>query len=408
MVQGSPSLSWAESPEVRAAAMAEAHRARHRAGREARDQRSADTATRLQDKTDERRSHAAWKKRRRAEDREMAALAYRHFRVEVRPEQRPKRPRATSRKSFNHHTSGTGSAVRPSQPGGQLREVFLQWTSRGFGSGREWQSGRKARGQPRPKVWRSGEAHTKVVYITRRDALVEIEGAILSNLGATVAEIGTCFDALEAFERLGRANAIVFYHAIVAIDASLPAASQAAAMAAIVKPLDQAGAGYVASLHKPDPGGDQRNVHVHVVLTLRPVEQLAPYEWSFGVSRLASIDSPAGLRAMRHHIATVMTTSGRRWVERRGGPRNHEPRVASSRRVTPSAVRSRLPAGAPKPPHNVTWIVRRPLPKLRCVADWPTWLIASASLSQNCPGLIAMLPCIAQSRSRSSRVHALE
>ena len=315
------SFSWADSPEARAAAMAEAHQARHRAGREASEQRSAQRTTRSQDKADERRNHATWKRRRRAEDRELAALAYRRFRVEVPIEQRPKRSGAPPRRALNRKVSNTGSSG-PSRPEGELREVYLQWCGRGFGSGREWNTGRKRSGQPRPARWRAGEARTKVIYITRADALVDVPGAILSNIGTNVEELGACFLALEELEQLGRANANVYYHAIVSIDASLSPKAQAGVLGDIVMPLQEAGLGYVATLHRPDPDGDQRNVHIHVILTLRPVERVAPYEWNFGVSKLASIDTPEGLRSIRHHVAQVMNaelaTEGRgpRWTAR--------------------------------------------------------------------------------------------
>lgn len=187
------------------------------------------------------------------------------------------------------------------------RDLFIEWIPRGFGSGkkRNFSKGRK-RATARTSAWKSGEMGRKIRYIFREDALEEVEGNTLTNMGDDLSEAVHCSHVLEGIERLSRSNAQVYLHVFLSLSYENTPEERAAVLAELVRPLRELKLPFCAALHKPDPEGDQRNYHAHVVVSLRPMERIAPYEWEFSTSRSTWLNTPAGLHLQRKFVARTL------------------------------------------------------------------------------------------------------
>lgn len=82
---------------------------------------------------------------------------------------------------------------------------------------------------------------------------------------------------------------------------------------------------FVAALHLPDPGGDQRNFHLHVQLSLRPFERHGPCDWTFSAAKQTQLNTGAGIALMkRHAIRQINRVLAQQGIERRY---SHRPRT---------------------------------------------------------------------------------
>lgn len=294
------------------AALTLARRARHRLGRAQtmvqrarvaalRHQAENERAARLETAED-RRSYAFVRRRRRQEALALSQF-WRMIRVKVEPEKRPRFRMICPAKLYARYEYGTGG-VGAARDRGPLREVFLQWIGRGLKSGRERGSRRASNARTgRHRPWRPGEAGRMVRYIWREEAVEDVDGALLSNVGADLVECVAYFRKLEEIEALARSDASVYHHAIIALPHDIVPKARARLAARIMKPLEDLGLGYAAALHKPDRDGDQRNYHLHIILSLRPMVRVAEYEWQLAPAKRGWLDTPAGLLLMRRHLA---------------------------------------------------------------------------------------------------------
>ncbi len=148
-------------------------------------------------------------------------------------------------------------------------------------------------------------------------------------------------------EKHDRTNANVYVMEIIALDATLNPAERRNCVAGMTADLKRRGLAYVVGIHKPDPSGDQRNFHVHIMYSLRPAERHAPYDWSFAVSKVVDINTPAGILVRRRVgvDATNATLAA----------------AGSSRRYTAVSNRGRGIVDTPrsKAGQRATWVVRR-------------------------------------------------
>jgi hypothetical protein len=142
-----------------------------------------------------------------------------------------------------------------------------------------------------------------VRYICRADALEFPAAGIFSNVGETIEELVSFFRELEKVEEQSRSDASVYHHAIIALPYDIVPEQRLAAVQEILQPLRDLGLGHVAAIHKPDADGDQRNFHLHIVLSLRPMRRTGEFEWELDPTKKAWLDTPAGLLLMRRHLA---------------------------------------------------------------------------------------------------------
>lgn len=69
----------------------------------------------------------------------------------------------------------------------------------------------------------------------------------------------------------------------------------------------QYGLPYVISLHEPPPDGDERNWHLHVIWSWRPLERIGDHEWLVGESLRTELDGAQGMWMLRERLAALMT-----------------------------------------------------------------------------------------------------
>lgn len=293
-----------------AAILVAARRARHRAAREATKARKAraaelrrdgqtERAAALEAKID-RRNYALIRFRRRQEERELEKF-WRPIRVRIEEGKRPRFRMNCPANLYSRFEYGTGGVGQMNADKPQ-REVFLQWVGRGFKSGRRCGSRSSSR-TGRNRAWRPGEAGRMVRYICRADALEFPAAGIFSNVGETIEELVSFFRELEKVEEQSRSDASVYHHGIIALPYDIVPEERLAAMQEVLRPLRDLRLGHVAAIHKPDADGDQRNIHLHIVLSLRPMRRTGEFEWELDPTKKAWLDTPAGLLLMRRHLA---------------------------------------------------------------------------------------------------------
>jgi hypothetical protein len=207
---------------------------------------------------------------------------------------------ATLFRHFEFGQDGLGST----KGSGRTRDLFFEYIPRGFssGTGRNYKREKK-RSNARTARWKSGEFGRKVRYIEREDALEEVEGNVLSNMGEDMAERVACSRQIEQLETVDRDNAGVYRHLIIALPHELSPEGRAALLAELVQPLRDLNLPFDAALHKPDRDGDQRNFHAHLLVSLRPMQRVGDHEWTFAAFKRRSLETPAGLSLQRRFVA---------------------------------------------------------------------------------------------------------
>lgn len=246
-------------------------------------------------------------------DRELERLL--HFRIVIQPEDRPRLSGQTARKLYDHAERLIVGAIGVSDARGQdgLYSLYFGWRSRGLGS----QEGR---------AWRPGEAARFARYITRETALENGEQGWFSNIGENRDELVAFFRALEITERADRTNANVYVSIIVPLPHDLDAAGRRRVAQLITDALARRGLPFIAALHLPDPGGDQRNFHLHIQLSLRPFERHGPFDWTFSAAKQATLNTGAGIALMkRHAVRQINRVLAQEGIERRY---THRPRAS--------------------------------------------------------------------------------
>ncbi len=262
------------------------------------DARSArNRATRRRGEQD--RDAAAAGRRQRArtakEDRDRERAGKRRIRVQVAEHDRPRSFGTTPRRLFTRQAifSTSTSRGRDQQRADGLRSIHFSLVARGFRS----TAGRR---------WRAGEAGRAALYAVREDALEGGEVGWWSNIAADRAELLAFWRTVEAVEKHDRANANVYVVEVIALDATLTEADRRAVVTDLCDDLERRGLAFVVGMHQPDPSGDQRNFHCHLMYSLRPAARHAPYDWSFAVSKVGDINTPDGIRARRSLAVDTM------------------------------------------------------------------------------------------------------
>lgn len=306
-------------------ALAAARSARNRATRAA---RAAD-----RDAASTLRHH---KRRLARENPERELAMKRRVRVQVPEADRPGGFERTPRKLFSRRAAiACAPLYAPvTARADGLRSVHYSFTSRGLASTR----GRR---------WRAGEAERAMLYTIRDDALEGSEAGWWSNVAADRNEVVAFARTLEEVERHDRANASVYVVEVIALDSTMTARQRRQVVKRLCADLERRGLPYVVGIHLPDPSSDQRNYHVHLVTSLRPAERVGPYDWSFGVSKVADFSTSEGIRVRRELVASAMNAT--------------LTAMGSRRRYTALSNKARELADAPQPKlgQGATWVWRR-------------------------------------------------
>lgn len=238
---------------------------------------------------------------RRLLEQEREAATWFRGRVRVRVDE-PDRPRVglrTSRKLHSrddpYHIIGKiGSPVFTGPDGCQ--SVHFQFLARGLAG---------SKGKP----WLRGSAARKLQYITRCEALEDGAASWWSNIGEDRAELTAFGQVLEALERHDRKNANVFCEEIIALPSELSPAQRRECVEHICFAISARGLPFAVGIHKPDPKGDQRNFHCHLVYSLRPARRLEEYRWDFEAQKVCDINTPVGIRARRKAVTSALNVA---------------------------------------------------------------------------------------------------
>lgn len=163
----------------------------------------------------------------------------------------------------------------------------------------------------------------RIVYISDPDhcELDTLGRAIfISNMGGDLAEILMGADLVELAQRESRADAKLDVSIIIQLPHDVPQEVRVAIMKAVSHELfGRHGLPYAASLHHPDPNGDQRNYHCHIVGSWRPMTRSAPYSWEIAEDYRSDLDGAAYWRHARRRVAEIMTAT----LERAGTERHY-------------------------------------------------------------------------------------
>ena len=186
------------------------------------------------------------------------------------------------------------------------------WVVDGLGmKGIIWQQsycGRKSPG------FRHGAARAHWEYIVRDEAVLlgpDGEPVIVSNMGEDWVEIGAAWQAME--DATTRANGKIQIRCIAPFDADMSEAEMVDALThfctTVLDPLDLP---YSAAIHRPPPGGDSRNFHPHIALSLRPMRRVEPYCWDIADEVCGELDGRDGVQMLRHLWSHAMSEAAER------------------------------------------------------------------------------------------------
>ena len=293
-----------------AALCAEVRSARNRAARAQRADREAEY---LNETTRLRRDKA---------DRELERRL--RFRIRVQEHEQPRISGRTARNLFHRPADPLQSAKIKAKwhDGSSIQSLYVQFSARGL-------SGSKAR------AWKPGEADRHARYILREDALEMGEDGWSTNIGSDRTEVVAFWRALQQVEGLNRKNANVYISIILPLPHQLSAEERSDLVDSITAPLSARGLPFVAARHLPDEGGDERNYHLHLQMSCRPMERVRPYEWDISAATHAAINSPIGIRVMRRHFVAQMNIA----LKRAGLPRRYTHLTRAERGEPPGQMK---------------------------------------------------------------------
>ncbi|MCA0890485.1 MobA/MobL family protein [Qipengyuania flava] len=160
------------------------------------------------------------------------------------------------------------------------------------------------------KGWRKGLAADHAKYCFRADALEEAESQLadpISNIAKTPKECAAFWNAVEPMEEGYRANSRVQMRFVGALPHFLTAAQRRAIIREFgEQAFGRYGLGYMAAGHCPDPNGDDRNWHFHMLTSTRQVVRVGDHEWAFSDEKLTDAFTPEGLIRTRAVFAAVV------------------------------------------------------------------------------------------------------
>ena len=217
---------------------------------------------------------------------------------------------------------GLNHPKRLKPAGGGLSSFHCKFTGRGLGNHR------RATGRP----YKRGEAVQAVRYILREDARELPGGGIVSNISQDPDIIAGLFAGLEELELAGgRTNATVFMSLVVSLPYELEAEQRLHTLADVCRPFADAGLPHAGVLHAPDPDGDPRNFHAHVILSWRPFQHLDDGQVAFADTTLSERNTPEGHFVFRQSVAEALNAA----MAKAGKPRRFTAESNAARGLKP-------------------------------------------------------------------------
>lgn len=163
-----------------------------------------------------------------------------------------------------------------------------------------------------------GVASRRIHYQMQEDHAELVEGRMIcySNMGNSPDEIKAGADVLETVSRAARKNAKLGFSAICQLSPNLDQKGRVRATKRLAAAFDRRGVPYCMTLHAPSPDGDQRNFHIHVWFSHRPMERVGPYEWAVATQLRSDLDGPDAMRDLRREWAEILSQVTRAQGER--------------------------------------------------------------------------------------------
>jgi len=166
-----------------------------------------------------------------------------------------------------------------------------------------------------PSRWRRREAARFARYLIRYDAL---EGTPCESISTNIADaaidrssdtfvqhLAGFMVALEEAEIAIDPAGQVYKSIIVPLPYEVELEGRMRIRDALVAPLAKRGVPYIAVLHAPDPGGDQRNYHLHIQVGLREFKHVGPGAFAFAETKNRDLFHPAMLKAWRRFAVSA-------------------------------------------------------------------------------------------------------
>ncbi len=217
------------------------------------------------------------------------------------------------------------------QEGDGLSSFHCKFTSRGFGE-------RRAN---RSRTYRPGEAVRHLRYIIRDGAREPGVNGLVSNISQDPDQLAGFFKALEELEAHDRANANVYMSLVLSLPYELTPAAREQILRDTCALFAEHDLPYAGVLHAPDPRGDQRNFHAHVMFSLRPciIDGLGRY--AFATDKSSDLNDESFIEPFRHKVADIMNATmarenhARRFTALSDADRGLEPRSKRSGKSSP-------------------------------------------------------------------------
>lgn len=246
-----------------------------------------------------RRAEREYQKELQQADRRNRAL---WKRIRVKPDLRPRT--AIERKPQKHRPTRTGWLAAASQLPRYSGQIIDRAGRAGIFFRVRYYNG----------ATKSGVGRRATLYIWQGAHVLD-DGRILfmSNVGETVEEAVAALAAVELFNRAAQDGAKVLFHAIANVPYQLLEMDRGVErMFEIGKRFAEEQFGdrnlpFALALHPPSDEGDQRNWHLHLLFSTRPVVRTGDHEWDIGKMMRREIDNPDAFEAMRHAYAAVQT-----------------------------------------------------------------------------------------------------
>ena len=159
---------------------------------------------------------------------------------------------------------------------------------------------------------------------------------VATNVGATIDEALCGFDHLEQVNWSAAKNAKLLMHGILAVDhRQSPDEMMTCGLRWAEEALGRFDLPYLVTLHAPPPDGDQRNWHLHILWSFRPMVRTGDHEWQVAEMLRTDLDNPAAMKVFREMFAAVMTDMSfeaghnQVWTAKSNADRGlpHEPQV---------------------------------------------------------------------------------
>ncbi len=192
-----------------------------------------------------------------------------------------------------------GFAIRKPSARGRdgLSSFHFKWTSRGYSSP----------DTKRTRPYKAGEARHHIRYVIRLAAReVSSKGGLASNISDDPDKLAAFFDIVEELETHDRVNANVYCSIVVSLPHELTADQRAELFAAICAVLGRYDLPYCGANHLPDPEGDQRNFHGHIVASLRPFRIAGDGAYEFSDTKSSDLNDASFIVEFRAEAAELM------------------------------------------------------------------------------------------------------